>query len=156
MWYGRKPPRAGLHVLRVVIVKHERLNAHFYVYPLQCVHKSLGEKRPGVVNRKYIVPHHDDARPNRASIIQEGVIELIWFILPTSPYSADLPPTDYYICRTLQNALTKKSFSKENEIQGLSKKLFASKRTEIWSKDIGKLHNNWQQVITNNGGYIIE
>ena len=53
-----------------------------------------------------IIFHHDNARPHVAIPVKIYLENSGWKVLPHPPYSPDLVPSDYYLCRSMQNALT--------------------------------------------------
>ncbi|XP_014790550.1 histone-lysine N-methyltransferase SETMAR-like [Octopus bimaculoides] len=65
----------------------------------------LSQNRASLVNRKYVIFHHDNARPHTARLTKTLLEELGWEILPHPPYSPDLAPSDYHLFRGLQNHL---------------------------------------------------
>ena len=95
-------------------------------------------------NRKDIVLHHDNARPHAALGTRQKIAELGWKILLRPPYSPDLAPSDYH-----------KKFKNEEDIKQALVNFFASKDETFLKNGIYKLLAPWQEVISNNGNYII-
>ena len=95
-------------------------------------------------NRKDIVLHHDNARPHAALGTRQKIAELGWKILSCPPYSPDLAPSDYH-----------KKFKNEEDIKQALVNFFASKDETFLKNGIYKLLAPWQEVINNNGNYII-
>lgn len=63
-------------------------------------------------------------------------------VLPHSPYSSDLTPTDYYPFQSLQSTLMEKIFSNENQTQ---------ENFPIYWKGIEEQLDKWQHIIANTG-----
>jgi len=55
------------------------------------------------------------------------VLQLRWNIMPHPPYSPDLAPLDYYLFRSLQNFISRKTFTSNDEVKNEMDQLFASK-----------------------------
>ena len=151
VWWDR---RGIIHF--ELLNRNETVTADLYVQQLQRVHQSLLEKRPALVNRKNVVLLHDNARPHTARVTQENVLELGCSVLPHPPYSPDLVPSDYHLFRSLQNSLMGTNFSNEDQVREFVENFFTSKPAEFYAKGIEELPDKWQQVIANDGEYIID
>ncbi|KAM0726119.1 Histone-lysine N-methyltransferase SETMAR [Formica fusca] len=106
-------------------------------------------------NRKNIILHHDNARPHAALGTRQKIAELGWEILSHPPYSPDLAPSDYHLFLSLQNFLRGKKFKNEEDIKQALVQFFASKDKTFFENGIYKLPSRWQEIINNNGNYII-
>ena len=83
------------------------------------------------------------------------MLDLGWEVLTHPPYSPDLAPTDYHLFRYLSNSLRDKKFEEYEDIQKFVPDFFDSKQIEFYSRGIHMLHTQWQQVIDNDGSYIV-
>ena len=117
---------------------------------------SLLEKHPALVNRKNVVLLHDNARPHAARVTQENFLELGWSVLPHPPYSPDLVPSNYHIFRSLQNSLMRTNLSNEDQVREFVENVFMSKPAKFYANGNEELPDKWQQVIANDGKYIID
>ena len=151
VWWDR---RGIIHF--ELLNRNETVTADLYLQQLQHVHQSLLEKRPALVNRKNVVLLHDNARPHTARVTQEKNLELGWSVLSHPPYSPDLAPSDYQLFRSLQNSLMGTNFSNEDQAREFFENLFTSKPAEFYAKGIEELPDTCQQVIANDGEYIID
>ena len=133
----------------------EKLNSDKYCQQLDNLKTAVQEKRPEMFNRKDIVLHHDNARPHAALGTCQKIAELGWEILLHPPYSPDLAPSDYHLFLSLQNFLSGKKFKNEEDIKQALVNFFASKDETFFKNGIYKLLAHWQEVINNNGNYII-
>ena len=106
-------------------------------------------------NRKDIILHHDNARPPAALGTSQKIVKLGWKILSHPPYSLDLAPSDHHLFLSLQNFLRGKKFKKEEDIKQALVNFFATKDKTFFKNGIYKLPARWQEVINNNGNYII-
>lgn len=51
----------------------------------------------------------DSARPHVTLVIRQNFLQLGWDMLPRPPYSPDIVPSDFYLCRSFQNNLIGKN-----------------------------------------------
>lgn len=135
---------------------NEKLNSEKYCQQLDNLKIAVQEKRPAMFNRKDIILHHDNARPHAALGTRQKIAELGWEILSHPPYSPDLAPSDYHLFLSLQNFLNGKKFKNEEDVKQALVQFFASKDETFFKNGIYKLPSRWQQVINNNGDYIIQ
>ena len=118
---------------------NEMLNSEKYCQQLDNLKTAVQKKRPAMLNRKDMILHHDkttrcfrDSSKNCRSR------------LGNSPYSPDIAPSDYHLFLSLQNFLRGKNFKNEEDVKQALVQFFAY-----------KLPSRWQQIINNNGNYII-
>ena len=57
---------------------------------------------------------------------------------------------------SLQNSLMGTNFSNEDLVREYVENIFTSKPAEFYAKGIEELPDKWQQVIANDGEYIID
>ena len=61
---------------------------------------------------------HDKAEPYSTRIIQEKYMVLGWSVLPHPPHLTDFTPSDFYLFRSLQNALNnQKKLFQEDQVK---------------------------------------
>ena len=82
-------------------------------------------------------------------------MELGWTVLPHPSYSPDLAPTDYHLFLSISNHLQEKELDEEWELKKFLQDFFSSKSQEFYANGILSLPKRWQQVLDNNGAYII-
>ena len=83
-------------------------------------------------------------------------MELRWSVLSHPPYSPDLAPSDYQLFRSLQKYLMGTNISNEDQVREFVENLYTSKPAELYAKGMEELPDKWQQVIANDGEYIID
>ena len=98
---------------------------------------------------------HDNARPHISKSTNKKLVELGWTVLPHPPYSPDFAPTDYHLFLSISNHLQEKEFDEERELKKFLQDFFSSKSQEFYANGILSLPKRWQQVVDNNGAYII-
>lgn len=99
---------------------------------------------------------HDNARPHVAKSVRQKLLSYGWEVLPHPPYSPDLAPSDYYLFRSLSNHLREKIFDEVDDIEKWLRDFFDSQTKEFYYNGIHSLPARWQQVIDNDGHYIID
>ncbi|XP_046826458.1 histone-lysine N-methyltransferase SETMAR-like [Vespa crabro] len=93
-----------------VLKPGQTVNADLYREQLDRVNQSLIEEYSVIVNRKGVILQHDNARPHCTRRTLEKINELGWEVLPHSPYSPDIAPSDFHLFRSLQHFLSGKKF----------------------------------------------
>ncbi|EZA54736.1 Histone-lysine N-methyltransferase SETMAR [Ooceraea biroi] len=113
------------------------------------------EKCPELANRKGVVFHQDNARPHVSLTIRQKLLEFGWDVLPHSPYSPDIAPSDFHLFRSLQNSLSGKNFNSLIDIKNHLEEFFAEKPKKFWENGIFQLCERWTKVMKQNGAYIV-
>jgi hypothetical protein len=78
-----------------------------------------------------------------------AIQELDWEIIPHSPYSMDLPPSDYHLFRFLSNNLRGVSFNNDAELQNWLDEFFMAKPSDFFKGGIENLPERWEAVLNN-------
>lgn len=151
IWWDVKGP---IHYK--LLKPNEKIDSQLYCRQLDDLNEALIKMRPALVNRKQIILHHDNARPHAASGTRKKIAELGWEILSHPPYSPDLAPSDYHLFLSLQNFLNGKKFKDESDVRQVLLEFFALKSESFYKKGIYKLPSRWEQVIKNDGNFIIQ
>ena len=118
--------------------------------------KEMKQKRPELVTRKGDIFHQDNARPHTYLVTRKKLFELDWEVIPHPPYSPDLAPSNYYLFRSLQNYLNGKIFDSNEAVKNELIQFFACKNQTFYESGIMKLTKRCQNVIEQNGQYIID
>ena len=134
--------------------RNQTVDAELYVLQMQRLNNAIQQKRP---DRQYgVLLQHDNARPHIAIMTKEAIQTLGWEVLPHPPYSPDLAPSDFYLFRSLSNALRDVSFNNDVELRAWLKEFFESRPGDFYRRGIEKLVERCEQVVTNNGEYITD
>ena len=77
-------------------------------------------------------------------------------ILPHPPYSTDIALSDYHLFRSMKNHLREVQFQNDTQLKNrVTDLLEAKSATAFYRRRILELPKNWQEVIDNNGQYIV-
>ncbi|GFV02385.1 mariner Mos1 transposase [Trichonephila clavipes] len=151
LWWDRKG-----QVYYELLKQGKTINADLYRNQLDKLNAAIKEKWPALASRKGILFHHDNARPHTAMVTQQKLNALGWEVLRHPPYSPDIAPSDYYLFRSPQNYQTEKKFKSFESVSMAVADYFNSKDENFYKIGVYMLPERWQQVVTNNGAYIID
>lgn len=129
------------------------ITAAIYCAQLDKLQAEFVRKRPEH-DKVYFL--HDNARPHIAKSTRQKLLQLGWEVLPQAPYSPDTAPTDYYLFRALSNNLRDNSFDDEEALRQYLGHFFDSKPKEFYANGIRSLPKRWQEIVDNDGAYIVE
>ena len=129
------------------------ITAEIYCNQLENLRAVVAKRRP---EYDKIYFFHDNARPHVAKSTRNKLLEFNWKLIPHPPYSLDLAPTDYDLFRSLSNSLRDKLFDEEDGIMNHLNEFFSSKPREFYEAGIHALPIRWQEVIDQDGEYIID
>lgn len=145
----------GVHgiVYWELLPQNSTITAEVYCAQLQKLKAQLSTDRP---EHEKVYFLHDNARPHIAKSVRKKLAEFDWELLPHPPYSPDLAPSDYHLFRSLSNHLRDTHFENEAQVKTFIDHFFKSQPTEFYSNGIHSLATRWQQVVDNDGSYIID
>lgn len=133
----------------------QTITGEVYRQQLTRLNEALSQKRPALVNRKGVILLHDNARPHSAKDTQEHLKQMGWEVLPHPPYSPDLAPSDYHLFRSLEHHIRNKTYRNQDAIENDFNSFINQKAPEFFKKGIQNLVERWQEVISNDGNYIL-
>ena len=139
-----------------LLPRNQTINSNVYCRQLMKLDKEIEEKRSELASRKGVIFHQENARPHTSLVTRKKLLKLCQEVIPHPPCSPDLAPSDYYLCRSLQNHLHGKAFDSNEAVENELIQLFASKNQTFYESGIMKLTKRWQNVIEQNGQYIID
>ena len=113
------------------------------------LNKAIEEK--GGKDRKVRFVH--DNAPYTAKATIKKLNSFKWDILPHQPYSPDLVPTDYYLFHSFSNALLRKTFNSDCEMEEWIKSFFDEKPALFYKKGITDVKKRSKKVLENDGKY---
>ncbi|GFU33045.1 mariner Mos1 transposase [Trichonephila clavipes] len=128
------------------------INSEVYCHQLDKLNDTLQQKRSELINGDN---NQDNARPHTSLVTRQKLLQLEWDTMPHPPYSPDLAPSDYYLFRSLQNFLDGKTFTSNEEVKNHLDQFFASKDQKFYERRSMLLPERWQNVLDQNGQYII-
>ena len=131
-------------------------NSNKYCSQLDQVKAALDKKHPELVNRECIIFHQDNARLHVSLMTRQKLSQLGWEVLIHLPYSADIAPLDFHLCRSLQNSLNGKNFNSLEDYKRHLEQFFAQKDRKFWEDGIMKLPEKWQKVVEQMCEYVVQ
>ncbi|GFV65901.1 mariner Mos1 transposase [Trichonephila clavipes] len=117
---------------------------------------SLDQKRTELSNRRGVVFHQGNVRPNTSVVTHQKLWEHSWEVLMHPPYSPDLAPSDYHFFLALQNFLSHNNLGSRDKWENRLLEVFANKDQDFNERGIMKPPLKWQQIIQQNGAYLIQ
>ncbi|KAG5324358.1 MOS1T transposase, partial [Pseudoatta argentina] len=87
------------------------------------------ERQTAAIQRetREVILQHDNARPHVAKVVKTYLKRLKWEVLPHSPYSPDVAPSDYHLFRSMAHGLADQHFRSYEEIKNWIDSWIASK-----------------------------
>ena len=137
-----------------LLERKETVHAEIYVQQMLRLHTAIQEKRN--VGRHGVLLQHDNARPHIANMTKMATKKLGYEVLPHPPYSPDLALSDYQLFRSISNSLRGVSFNDDMELRTWLDEFFESRPPDFYRQGIEKLVERWEEVINNDGNYIID
>lgn len=132
----------------------QSIRGDLYRQQLIRVNAAIKVKRPEYATRHESIIFHDgNARPHRAQVVKNYVENVGWEPLPHPPYSPDLAPSDYYLFRSMQNALSGIRFTSVDGIKKWIDTFLAAKPEKFFWDGIHKLPERWEKVVASDGQY---
>lgn len=122
-----------------LLPRNQTIDSNVYCRQLSKLNEEIKKKRPELANRKRIMFHHDNDRPQISLITRQKLMELNWELMPHPNYSPDLAPSDYHLFRSLQNHLNGKTFDSDPAIKNELDQFFASKNQSFFERGIFQL-----------------
>ena len=71
------------------------------------------------------------------------------------PYSPDITPSDYHLFRSLQNSLNDVKLASKEACENHLKQFLDQTPQKFYRDGIMALSQKWQNIIENNGAYLI-
>jgi [histone H3]-lysine36 N-dimethyltransferase SETMAR len=128
----------------------ETVDAKKYCQQLDEVAKKLKGKQDEVYYQ------HDNAPPHTAKMTRAKILGLGWKLVPHPPYSPDIAPSDYHLFRSMQHQLDEHDFHDYDALKSWMAEFFASHSSDFYKSGIESLPTRWQDIIDNDGQYIVE
>jgi len=70
---------------------------------------AIDEKRSELSNHHDVAFHQDNARSHVSLTTRQKLLQFGWDVLPHTPYSYDIAPSDFHFLKSLQNSLIGKN-----------------------------------------------
>jgi histone-lysine N-methyltransferase SETMAR len=96
----------------------------------------------------------DNARPHTAALTMATLLKQKWDVLPHSPYSPDLAPSDYHLFGPMKGVLRGKRFRNNDEVIAAVQSWIHKQQKTFLETGIKKLPERWHKCMTVNRDYI--
>ncbi len=130
------------------------VNAERYSETLFNLRTSFKNKRPGLLSRG-VDFLQDNARPHVAALTQSFLKDFCWDVLPHSPHSPDLAPSDFELFAKLKPALGGIHFHSDAEVEQWCLQYFRQLGASYYDDaGIHKLLSPYEKCLHNLGDYV--
>ena len=137
---GRPKTFEDAYVIYYELLKpNETITGERYRTQLMRLSRELREKRPQYEQR------HEKVKTYLES--------LKWEVLPHSPYSPDIAPSEYYLFRSMAHGLAAQQFFSYEDIEKWLDSWIASKDEHFYRNGIRALPERWAKDVANDGQY---
>ena len=126
------------------------INAARYVQTLLMLRRALRDKQPG---RKVIL-QHDNVRPHTARLTYEKIEKMGWEVLPHTPYSPDLAPSNYHLFGFVKNQMRGQHYEMNKALHTALCQCLWAAGSEFYHKGLFKLPEWWEKCVPRNGDYV--
>ena len=128
-------------VYKEFVPPDQTVNAAFYVEVLKRLRENVRRKRPDQWRNNTWLLQHDNAPAHAALLTRRFLTDNDMTVVPHSPYSHDLPPSDFFLFPKLKMKLRGRRFQTLEEIQAESQAVLNTLR----ENDFQECFKNWQR-----------
>jgi histone-lysine N-methyltransferase SETMAR len=115
----------------------------------------MKSRKNGRIWRKKKILFHQDNAPVHTSVIAMAKInELKFELLPHTPYSPDLAPSDYFLFPKLKKWLAGKRFANNEEVESAVDGYFEELDNSHYKQGIEATEHRWKKCISLKGDYV--
>jgi [histone H3]-lysine36 N-dimethyltransferase SETMAR len=140
-------------ILMDVLPRAMTMTAVYYCGLLDRLKTAIEEKRRRRTNDGGLYLLHDNARPHTAVLSTLKLQELGLHVVPHTPYSPDLAPSDYYLFSPLKSALRNQNFDSADAVQQKIQNWLDTKESSFFANGINKLPGRWERCVECHGNY---
>jgi [histone H3]-lysine36 N-dimethyltransferase SETMAR len=120
--------------------KGQTINSEYYIALLERLNDEIKKKRPHLKNKKVLFSQ-DNASVHKSTKTTAKLHELGYELLPHSPYSPDLAPSDFFMFADLKRMLAGKKFSTNEEVIAEIGAYFEAMSKSYYKNGIEKLYD---------------
>ena len=135
--------------------KGQPINSDYYITLLDRLEDAIKKKRPHMAKKNPMF-QQDYAPVHKSMKTMVKLNDLRFELLPHSPYSPDLAPSDFYLFADLKKMLQGKRFSSDDEVITATEAYFEAKDKSFYKKAIDSLEKRWNDCIVIEGDYVDE
>ena len=101
-----------------------------------------------------VILQHDNARPHTAPATTTEIAAKGWAVLPHSPYSPDLAPSDFYLFGPLKDFLRGQRFDSDDDVKAAVRSWLRQCEPQFFSNGFIQWKNRWDKCVARHGDYI--
>ena len=98
-----------------VMARGETINSDAYIKTLQKLKQRYRRVQPNR-NPGGMLIQHNNAHPHTSLRTQEAITKFGWTVLPNTPYSPDLAPSDFHLFAPLKHTLRGTRFEDDESV----------------------------------------
>jgi hypothetical protein len=131
------------------------MSAAAYQETLERLKEAIQHKRSGLLTKGLGVLHlYDDARPYSAAAAVNLLKSWGWEILPHTPYSPDLAPSDFHLCLKMKKQLRGQRFHSNEDVQNEIKKWLCAQDAFFFWEGCDRLIYCYDKCLNRLGDYV--
>jgi len=120
-----------------LLKRSETITGDLHRKQLMHLSRALKDKRSQYNERHdKVILQHDNARPHIAKSVKTYLETLKWEVLPHSPYSPDIAPSDYHLFRSMAYGLADQHLRSYEEVKNWIVTWIASKHEQFFRRGI--------------------
>jgi len=129
------------------------INSEYYCRVPSDVHMRLRKKRPGLITKGALF-FQDNARAHTAHRTTCTLQQLGWEVLPLTPYSPNLAPSDFQLFGPLKEYLGGQHFSTDDEVKQAVLGWFSRTDKSFYAEAFQTLVKRWDKFINAAGEHV--
>ncbi|GFU73068.1 mariner Mos1 transposase [Trichonephila clavipes] len=130
--------------------KGKTINGKYCANLLQRLSEEIKQKRPHLA--KKVLFHQDYAPAHKSVIAMANINESKYELLPHSPFSPYLAPSDYFLFPNLKKWLSSQRFTND-EVMLVVNGYFVEQDSSYYKKGIELIEHSWEKCIEMKGDY---
>jgi len=133
------------------LTKRSTVNSDRYRATLRSLKQHICRIRP---ERNTFLLHHDNARPHCNAKTQDTMTSLKFTVVPHTPYSPDLAPSDFWLFPKLKEMLKGQHFSLDADVEAAVCKWISSQPRTFFMDGMNKWIERLKKCVAVNGDYV--
>jgi histone-lysine N-methyltransferase SETMAR len=136
-----------------ILKKGHTITGAYYASLLTKLRENIKLKCKGMLSNGVLL-QHDNSSSHTCVAATSKAAELAFQILPQSPYSPDLAPSDYHLFKNIKQHLRGTHFKDDVSVQNAVTQWLEDQNADFYKEGILKLKHRWQKCIDLQGDCI--